>query len=134
VTDPRITFEGTVAEPKPASFAPPADDAKTKVMSVLQVQLSKPDADGKVRVDASGEVNTGGWTSPALVPTKNAPKDGRTHLDLVAKKPVGIATQAIQPIAASTTVPAGAGKLTVVVHAARGSVEQTIVLPSGQLK
>jgi len=115
---------------------PPAGKTipKEKVMSVESVKLSSASVNGKVKVIAAGNVNTGGWTAPALVATPNAPADGKKHLDFVAIKPAGIVPPVITPIKASTTVQGSAGKFCVVVHAAKGSKEECITVQIGDPK
>lgn len=102
---------------------------KVKVMSVDSVRLAI-NADGKVKVEAAGTVNTGGWKQPELVPSKEVPNDGKTHLDLVALRPTSMVTQALVKITDSTVIESKPGKLTVVVHAKRGSVEESLELAS----
>lgn len=92
--------------------------SKSKVRTVDSVDLSLASVTGRVTIEASGTVSTGGWSEAELVDTVRPPDDGNHHLDFVAKPPDGIATQVILPISARHSIQAGAGKFCVVVHAA----------------
>jgi hypothetical protein len=91
--------------------------SKGKVRSVDSVALSLASGNGRVTVEVSGTVSSGGWSEPELVDTPRPPDDGNHHLDFVATPPDGIATQVILPISARHSIQAGAGKFCVVVHA-----------------
>lgn len=54
----------------------------------------------KLQITATGNVSTGGWSSPQLRPVANiqAPPDGIYDFDFVADPPQGPATQVISPI------------------------------------
>ncbi len=77
---------------------------ETKIYEIIDVQISilksKPPM---LSITASGNVTTGGWTNPVLVPYIYVvpPKDGMYEFDFIADRPTGIVTQVITPIAAS---------------------------------
>lgn len=107
---------------------PEAAKPTTKVMSVEKVTLTPEGKGNQLKVEAQGMVNSGGWSGIALVPSKDAPKDGRAHLDFVGVKPDGMATMALVNVSASTIIEAPEGKVTVVVHAKGKSAEESITL------
>lgn len=88
--------------------AEPADKveagASKKVMEVETVSVNTLESNpAQLKVDATGTVNSGGWSQPALVPVKSD-DDGVLVFHFVAIPPDGIATQALAPIKASITV------------------------------
>jgi hypothetical protein len=91
---------------------------KTKVRTIDELEVSVASVTGRVSIAAAGTVNTGGWRHPELVDTPHPPQDGNRHFDFVAMAPDGPVPQVIQPIAATRTVQAGAGRFCVIVHAA----------------
>lgn len=115
-----ITFDTRAAD-KPEAAKP-----TTKVMSVEKVTLTPEGKGNQLKVEAQGMVNSGGWSGIALVPSKDAPKDGKTHLDFVGVKPQGMATMALVNVTASTVIEAPEGKVTVVVHAQSNTAEESI--------
>ncbi len=84
-----------------------ADQAsqQTKIYEVTDVQLSILKSDPPMlSITAAGNVTTGGWTNPVLIPYVYIvpPEDGMYEFDFSANRPTGIVIQAISPIAAST--------------------------------
>ena len=78
---------------------------QTKIYDITDVQLRFLESNPpKLGIKASGNVTTGGWTNPVLIPYIYIvpPKDGMYEFDFCANRPTGIVTQAITPIAAST--------------------------------
>ncbi len=89
------------AEPPAAKVA-----AVRKVMSVEQVTVRA--AEGQpthLTIEASGMVNSGGWSKPALRPVKGA-AEGTLTFELVANPPPpdAFVTQALVTVKASITV------------------------------
>jgi hypothetical protein len=112
-----------------------AKGTKSKIYQVQDMTLTVSGA-AKIKVTVKGTVRTGGWTDPELVPstrTKSNKSDDTTiHLDFVATKPTGAATQAIAPIQAEKSYPAppAGKKLTVVVHAETNQEDGSIQSPN----
>jgi hypothetical protein len=79
--------------------------AKAVIMRVDAVRLWITRAAPRMHIEASGTVNTGGWTHPELSPVDHgqAPSDGVYEFAFVAEPPQGPATQALSPIAATYT-------------------------------
>ena len=100
--------------------------SKSKVRTVDSLSLSLASVTGRVTVEATGTVTSGGWTDVELIDTRNPPTDGNHHFDFVAKPPEGIATQVILPISARRSIQAGAGTFCVVVHAATNEQKECI--------
>lgn len=93
--------------------------SKSKVRTVDSFSLSLASVTGRVPVEATGTVTSGGWTDAELIDTRHPPNDGNHHLDFVAESPDGIATQVILPISASRrTTQAVSGNFCVIIHAA----------------
>jgi hypothetical protein len=78
----------------------------------------------QLQISASGEVSSGGWKAPALVPRiyVTPPADGIQDLDFVATPPSGIAVQVILPVAGDVTITLVPWILGVRVHAKTNSV------------
>ena len=79
--------------------------AKQTIMRVNTVRLWITRAAPRMHIDASGTVNTGGWTGPELRPVDHgkASSDGVYDFAFVAEPPEGPATQALSPIQATYT-------------------------------
>ena len=58
----------------------------------------------RLSVEATGTVNSGGWSHPALIAVKSNNDDGVLVFNFMASPPDGMATQALAPIKASITV------------------------------
>ena len=91
----------TAAEPEPAKVA-----AERKVMSVEAVAVRA--AEGKptqITIEATGTVNSGGWSKPVLRPIKGA-ADGMLAFEFVASAPPpdALVTMALVTLKASITV------------------------------
>ncbi|MDQ3185105.1 MAG: hypothetical protein M3Q16_01300 [Pseudomonadota bacterium] len=72
-----------------------------KILEVTEVKLAILESfPPQLRISASGNVPTGGWSNPRLVPYIyiQPPPDGIYDFDFVADPPEGIATQVISPI------------------------------------
>lgn len=97
--------------------------AERKVMSV-EVVTVRP-AEGKpaqITIEASGTVNSGGWSKPALRSVKGA-AEGTLSFEFVASAPPpdAMVTQALVPVKASITVEKPANYTGVEVTAQRNS-------------
>ena len=78
--------------------------AKKQIMSVSEVDLTAlPGSGSGYTITAVGDVSSGGWTDPELVPrmSVSAPKDGIYDYDFVATKPSGFVAQVITKIRAT---------------------------------
>lgn len=70
--------------------------ATKKVLEVTKVTLT---INGDLMtIQAEGNVSSGGWTCPRLIPTGNPPSSGVYAFDFVAEEPQGAATTAITKI------------------------------------
>ncbi len=106
------------ADPEPTNVA-----AERKVMSVESVAVRA--AEGKptqITVEATGMVNSGGWSKPVLRPVKGAAA-GPLAFEFVASAPPpdAIVTQALVTLKASITVDKPANYTGVEVSAQRNS-------------
>lgn len=73
------------------------------LLRVASVSLDATSA-SSVRVVATGEASSGGWTRVRLAQRANAPADGMIHLDFVGEAPTGVVIQALQPAMAARVV------------------------------
>jgi hypothetical protein len=86
------------ADKKVEGDAPKKANDQRLVMEVNEVTISK--NGNAVTITAKGQVNTGGWNRPALLPYVYAapPADGVYTFEFVAQAPGGMSTQVISPI------------------------------------
>lgn len=97
--------------------APKKAKGQKLVMEVSEVTVTK---DGTaVTITAKGQVNSGGWSKPVLVPYiyVTPPADGVYTFEFVANEPEGMSTMALAPVEAKHVwkdVPAGAKSVRVV--------------------
>ncbi len=78
--------------------------ATKKVMQVDTVSVSTLEIHpAKLKVDATGMVNSGGWSHPALVPVKSD-TEGVLIFHFMATPPDGMATQSLVNVKASITI------------------------------
>jgi hypothetical protein len=54
----------------------------------------------QLTIDAKGWVNTGGWTAPKLIPSKQHVSEGIYHFDFCATPPSGTSTDQYSPVSA----------------------------------
>jgi hypothetical protein len=80
----------------------------------------------RAKLLAKGEVTTGGWTGGEL--TNPRIGDGILHLDFVAQRPTGPATDAFEKIEATYLQLLGSEPQDVTVHTARN--EKSVRLPA----
>ncbi len=82
----------------------------------------------QLSVAAVGEVSSGGWKSPEIVPRIyiRPPADGVQEFDFFATPPAGMAIQVILPISASVEVERLEWITGVRVYSANNSVESSI--------
>lgn len=104
----------SAAEPEPAKLA-----AGRRVMSVESVTVRAVEGrPAQVTIEASGLVNSGGWSKPVLRAVKSA-AEGTLTFEFVASAPPpdALVTQALVTLKASVTVDKPAGYTGVVVLA-----------------
>jgi hypothetical protein len=100
---------------------------KIKVSTVDLIRISIASANGRVSILARGTVPGDGWVDAELIDTPGMPDDGYRHFDFVAVAPRQTSPQVRLPIAASRTIQAGMGRLSVMVHAAINEDEAVCV-------
>lgn len=90
----------------------------SKIFEIWEVNIKELKTDpSQLAVEAIGEVNSGGWKNPALVPSNPPSKDGVYHYDFVAERPSGIVTRNMERVVASLRIaPKPADLKGIVIH------------------
>lgn len=80
-------------------------EPKGELLKTVVDATAEFDKDGKLVINATGQVPTGGWSGAKLTPreAKAAPKDGVYEFELTAVRPDGIVTQVISKVKATYT-------------------------------
>ncbi|MDB5935265.1 MAG: hypothetical protein JWQ01_2609 [Massilia sp.] len=100
---------------------------KVYQVSSVHVSISKVQPP-RLHVSVAGQVSTGGWKGPELVPRiyVRPPSDGIQEFDFLATPPAGMAIQVILPISASVDIEQVEWIKGVRVYSATNSVETSI--------
>lgn len=99
-SDPRAELRRSAGGDRAAT----GDGRMTKLLHrVASVALDATSV-ASVRVVATGEASSGGWTRVRLARRRDAPADGMIHLDFLGEEPMGVVIQALQPAMAALVV------------------------------
>jgi hypothetical protein len=110
---------------------PPVAPSAARVLSVdalSVVRVTLPGGAPGLRVEASGTVNSGGWSAPRLVerPAIAIFPPPPLAFDFVATPPSGMATMALAPVRAFVELPWPPGASAVTVHAASNALSRPV--------